>query len=178
MSTVFRPVPVPAGLPAFASMGALLLAMDAHDMEPPLAERVRIDGRWLRRKHEFHLTVLGSEAGLRVRALLGEEALQAALAELDWSVERSGRYELLGKLKPTATGTTACYSVIEHVRAPGMVDLYAVLAARIPDLPPCPPPHVTHYILGDPDGIGVPSRAALEAYRIRPVRAGELAGIR
>ena len=165
----------PASLPRFAASGALLLALDPAAMRPPSASRVRLDGRWLRRKREFHVTVLGRALGPRLRAAFDEPALQITLAGLDWQVTRSGRYELLGKLKPSAQGAVACYSVIELLRVPAMEALYALLGQQLPEFPPCPPPHVTHYVLGDRDGIGVPSAEALAASRVRGVQAAELA---
>ncbi|MGN6512021.1 MAG: hypothetical protein ACTHKZ_00375 [Lysobacteraceae bacterium] len=171
--------PPPGGravaLPAFAATGALLLPLAAEAMAPPSAPRVRIGGHWLRRKDEFHVTVLGRALGPRLRALFDEPALQVMLAALDWRVRRLHAYDFLGKLKPAPSGAVPCYSVIEHVHVPGMADLYAALAERAPGFPPCPPPHVTHYVLGDANGIGVPDEGALAACRIRPVQEAELA---
>ena len=164
-----------APIPAFAATGALLLPLEDRAMQPPSAPRVRIGGHWLRRKDEFHVTILGRALGPRLRALFDEPALQVMLASLDWRVQRLHAYDFLGKLKPAPHGAVACYSVIEHVRVPGMADLHAALAGRLPDVPPCPPPHVTHYVLGDANGIGVPDEASLAAYRIRPVQEAELA---
>lgn len=166
---------VAAPLPEFAATGALLLPLALAEMQPPSAKRVRIGGHWLRRKDEFHVTVLGRALGPRLRALLDEPALQLTLAALDWRVQRLHAYDFLGKLKPGSHGAVACYSVIEHVHLPGMRDLYAAIAERVPDFPPCPPPHVTHYVLGDAQGIGVPDAASLAAYRIRPLQEAELA---
>lgn len=166
---------IAAPLPEFAATGALLLPLDAAAMRPPSASRVRLGGHWLRRKDEFHLTVLGRALGPQLRALLDEPALQITLASLDWRVERLHEYDLLNKLKPSANGAIACYSVIEHVRVRGMAELYAAIAERVPDFPPCPPPHVTHYVLGDANGIGVPDAASLQAFRVRGVPEAELA---
>jgi hypothetical protein len=166
---------MPAALPQFAATGALLLRLDPATMRPPSVQRVRLDGRWLRRKREFHVTVLGRSLGPRLRGLFDEPALQVTLAGLDWRVERQHRYDLLGRMKPSAHGAVACYSVIEHLRVPGMTALYALLGEQVPDFPPCPPPHATHYVLGDRDGIGIPSEEALAAYRVRGVQEAELA---
>ena len=165
---------VAAPLPEFAATGALLLPLDPAQMRPPSAERVRLGGHWLRRKDEFHVTVLVRALGPQLRALLDEPALQMTLASLDWRVERLHEYDLLNKLKPSEHGAVACYSVIEHVRLPGMEVLYDAIAARVPDFPPCPPPHVTHYVLGDTSGIGVPDAASLQAFRVRHVPEAEL----
>ena len=162
-------------LPEFAATGALLLPLDPAAMRPPTASRVRLGGHWLRRKDEFHVTVLTRSLGPQLRALLDEPALQVTLASLDWRIERLHEYDLLNKLKPSAHGAVACYSVIEHVRVAGMAGLYAAIADRIPGFPPCPPPHVTHYVLGDGTGIGVPDAASLQAFRVRGVPESELA---
>ena len=87
-------------LPAFAATGALLLPLEAAAMQPPAASRVRIGGHWLRRKGEFHVTILGRALGPRLRALFDEPDLQLALASLDWRVQRLHAYDFLGKLKP------------------------------------------------------------------------------
>lgn len=166
---------VAAPLPEFAATGALVLSLDARLMQPPTAPRVRLGGHWLRRKDEFHVTVLSRALGPQLRALLDEPALQVALAALDWRVERLHEYDLLNKLKPAVHGAVACYSVVEHVRVPGMEALYTAIAERRPDFPPCPPPHVTHYVLGDANGIGVPDAASLQAFRVRSVPEAELA---
>ncbi len=165
----------PVALPQFSATGALLLRLDPAAMRPPSAQRVRLDGRWLRRKREFHVTVLGRALGPRLRALFDEPALQITLAGLDWRVQRGHRYDLLGKMKPSAHGAVACYSVIEHVQVPGMVALYALLAEQVPDFPACPPPHVTHYVLGDRNGIGLPDQDALATHRVRGIQEAELA---
>jgi hypothetical protein len=165
---------IEAPLPEFAATGALLLPLDPVAMQPPSASRVRLGGHWLRRKDEFHVTVLTRALGPQLRALLDEPALQMTLASLDWRVERLHQYDLLNKLKPSANGAVACYSVIEHVHVPGMAALYAAIAERVPDFPACPPPHVTHYVLGDANGIGVPDAASLQAFRVRGVPEAEL----
>jgi hypothetical protein len=47
-----------------------------------------------------------------------------------------------------------------------MARFHAALGALLGRALPVPPPHVTLYVHGDAEGIGVPDAASLERYRV------------
>jgi hypothetical protein len=154
--------------PGFAPERSFVLPLQAGRMATPFGESCVIDGVRLQRKAEFHVTVL-NQAMSRAAAGLGEARLRALYESLQWTPRRTGRYALLHKARPIEGGTLDCWSLIEHLELSAMHAFRGELARMLGSLFADPVPHVTHYVRGDPNGIGVPDTRALQALTVREV---------
>lgn len=161
-----RHPPIP--WPGFRAGHAFVLPLQAGRMATPFDECFEADGVRLQRKAEFHVTVLSRDMS-RLAAGLGEDGLRASYESLSWTPRRTGRYALLHKAKPAETGAIECWSLIEHLHLPAMLDFRAGLARILGPAFAEPVPHVTHFVHGDPNGIGVPDVRALAMLQVRDV---------
>jgi hypothetical protein len=132
----------------------------------PPAAALAIDDAVFAPKLELHVTIVGRALGAEVLAAIGAgriaaPALRAAFAAQRWRLRRSGLCLRLRKPAP-AQGIE---SVIEPVALPAMARFHAWLGRALGRGLPVPPPHVTLYVRGDPEGIGVPDAASLARYR-------------
>lgn len=154
--------------PGFATGRALVLPLRAGLMATPFGECCQLDGVRLSRKQEFHVTLLDRQMA-RAAAGYGEARLRALYESLRWAPQRTGCYALLHQAKPTPTGVLECWSLIEHLHLPAMHAFRTVLAQALGPAFDDPVPHVTHFVHGDPNGIGVPDVRALSRLRVREV---------
>lgn len=159
----------PIRWPGFSARGALLLPLQASRMGTPFGAGFQHEGLRLRRKREFHVTVLDAARTRPARARLGAGSIRALYARFPWTPLRTGRYALLHERKCVATRAVDCWSLIEHLDLPAMPAFLAALARRLGTTFGEPVPHVTHYVAGDADGIGVPHVAALARMRVRDI---------
>jgi hypothetical protein len=148
--------------PGWGEAGTLVLPIDPRDWAPP-ARPLDVDGRVFVPKHELHVTVVGKALGARLReAILGrgidEAALRREWARQPWRLRRSG-WRI--RLRKEAAG-----SIIEPVALPAMARMHAWLGRALGEALPVPPPHVTLYVRGDAEGIGVPDAATLARLRV------------
>jgi len=90
----------------------------------------------------------------------------------DWSFRRSGEYLLLRKREPARGRSRTVHSVIERLEMPAMAGFHRALGERLGLELPVPPPHVTLYVAGTGQGIGVPDEAAFRALRQPGVQIG------
>jgi hypothetical protein len=155
--------------PGFSPERSFVLPLQAARMDTLFGQCCRIDGQRLERKSEFHITVLDRTMSRSAGAKLGEAGLRALYESLSWAPRRTGRYVLLHRVRPDGTGPPDAWSLIEHLELPAMHafrgELARVAGPRFAD----PVPHVTHFIYGDPGGIGVPDARALQALRVHDV---------
>lgn len=161
--------PIPIPWPGFSAQRAFVLPLSDELMGSPFAASLELDGIRLQRKREFHVTVLSREMAGAAAAALSEPRLRALYDTLNWIPQRTGHYTLLHEDKRTHTGVLACWSLIEHLHFPAMLAFRAELTRALGLAFADPVPHVTHYVHGDPNGIGVPDRRALQAKRVREV---------
>ena len=155
-------IALPAAWPGFDAAGAIAIPVDPACWAPPTSG-CTVAGRIFSPKHELHVTVIGKALGLRLQDAMragrfDERAVQSAFASQRWRLRRSGwRLHLRKQAKE---------SVIEPVALPAMARLHARLGALLGDTLPVPPPHVTLYVFGDAEGIGVPDATTLADYRV------------
>lgn len=155
--------------PGFSPERSFVLPLPAGLMATPFGATCTVDGLRLERKSEFHVTVLSQDMSRAAGAGIGEARLRALYESLQWAPGRTGRYGLLHKAKPTDTGTLDCWSLIEHLELPAMCRFRTELTRRLGSMFADPVPHVTHYVCGDPNGIGVPDTRVLQALKVRDV---------
>lgn len=157
--------------PGFSPGRAFVLPLPAELMAAPFGDACGIEGVRLKRKPEFHVTVL-DQAMCRIAAEgIGEAPLRTLYESLTWAPRRTGRYALLHKTKPGDSGTLDCWSMIEYLDLPAMHAFRGELARLLGPTFADPVPHVTHYVRGDPNGIGVPDTRALATLWVRDVAA-------
>ncbi|HET6805437.1 MAG TPA: hypothetical protein VFH59_08370 [Frateuria sp.] len=155
--------------PGFSPERAFVLPLPAARMATPFGDACEFDGVRLRRKAEFHATVLSQEMSRAAAAGLGVARLRALYESLSWRPRRSGRYALLHKAGSGDAGTPDSWSLIEYLDLPAMHAFRDELAGQLGQAFADPVPHVTHYVRGEPNGIGVPHRRALAALLVREV---------
>lgn len=160
--------------PHWSDAGTLLLAIAPEAWRPP-SRGVRVDGIDFAPKTELHVTIVGRGLAAEVRtAIVGGDALAAAIdqaiASLDWSWTRRRTWWLLRK----HDGGVGKTSIVETIAMPEMRDFHARLGTLLGRPLPVPPPHVTLFIAGDAEGIGVPDGETWRRYVVREVAAHEL----
>ena len=158
----------------WSDAGTLLLAIAPDAWRPP-SRGVRVDEIDFAPKTELHATIVGRGLGAEVRAAMAgddalESAIDAAMASLDWSWIRRRAWWLLCK----RDGRAAKASIVETIELPAMHGFHARLGTLLGRALPVPPPHVTLYVAGDPEGIGVPDGEAWRRYVVRTISADEL----
>lgn len=144
---------------------------------PPPQATVEVDGLHLEPKPELHVTLVGTALGAELHATAGNHAgaLVRALRDAhDWRFERSDRHLLLRKAVVEDGRVVVAHSLIERIDLPAMAPFHRALGRLLGRQLPVPPPHVTLYTAGRPQGIGVSSPARLRAFTVRRVAAGEL----
>jgi len=150
-------IALPAAWPGWSESGALVAAIDPAAWAPPASPLV-VDGEAFAPKHELHVTVVGKKLGEAVRALVDEAELRRAFGAQRWRLRRTGWRVRLRK--------QAKESIVEPVALPAMARFHAWLGARLGVALPVPPPHVTLYVRGDAEGVGVPDAETCARYRI------------
>ncbi|UGB37159.1 hypothetical protein [Frateuria soli] len=162
--------PLPAiRWPGLSPERSFVLPLPATRMTAPFGGICEIDDIRLKRKTEFHVTVLNREMVRAAVAGMGEDLLRALYGSLTWAPRRSGRYVLLHEARTADASALDCWSLIEPLQLPAMHAFRGALAHRIDPSFADLVPHVTHYVHGDPNGIGVPDTRALAALRVRDV---------
>ena len=169
-------VELPAAWPGWGANAAVVVAIDAMDWAPP-REPCVVDGQAFAPKHELHVTVIGKALGAQLQAELAggridAAAVRSAFAGQRWRLRRSG-WRIRLRKPADAAGKPQRESIIEPVALPAMARLHARLGRLLRRSLPVPPPHVTLYVRGDEEGIGVPDAATLARLRVgAPWREG------
>lgn len=157
----------------------LVLPVPPHCWAPPSAP-ITVAGVRLAPKDELHVTLVGSRLGAELRRTLGAQRgareVESIARRLDWSLTRTGGYLLLRRPFHDDQGRRQlAHSVIECLELPAMAAFHHALGGLLGRELPEPPAHVTLYVAGTKQGIGIPDRRRLRACTVRPVAAGELA---
>ena len=154
--------------PGWAATDTLLLPVDAAAWPPP-AVAIEHAGVAFAPKHELHVTVVGKALGARLRHAIAtgrvdEASVRTAFESQRWRARRSGwRVHLR---KPGEDGAASRESIVEVLAMPAMARFHAALARLLDQPAKVPPPHVTLYVRGDSEGIGVPDAETLARLRV------------
>lgn len=155
--------------------GDSLVLPIAPDCWPPPRAGVELDGIAFTPKSELHITVIGNRLGRELREVFAAPWLAAAVGAAfdaqDWRFTRGGRQLVLRKSFIEDRRLRLAHSIIELVELPAMAPFHSELGRRLGRQLPLPPPHVTLYVAGRAEGIGVSSAPRLRAFTVR-----ELAG--
>ena len=146
--------------PGFEPGGSLVLPLPDERFRQ-LEPRLCVDGIELRRKREFHATLLDAALGTRVRDSVPDVA--ARFAKLDWQWQLTGERWLLREDK----GSGAAHTVIELLDMPALNAFRRDLSAPLGDEIPDAPAHVTLYLANSDRGIGLSSLQEFERLRLR-----------
>ena len=153
---------------------SLVLPIASEDWTPP-QHGAEIDGIAFTPKPELHITVIGNRLGRELREAFAAPWLRmmvsTAFAKHDWRFTRSRRHCLLRKPFVEHGHLRVAHSVIERVDLPAMAPFHRELGRLLGRQLPVPPPHVTLYVAGRAEGIGVGTRGKLRGYRVREIEA-------
>lgn len=131
---------------------------------------LNLDGIALVPKPELHITLIGRRLGTELRASFDtaflDTAIGAALDARDWRFRRTGRQLLLRK---RLDGGRFAHSLIEMIELPAMAPFHQALGRLLGRELAVPPAHVTLYVAGKAEGIGVANVGELRGYRVREV---------
>lgn len=147
--------------PGWTRQHTLLLPVSPEAWPPPDAP-VTVDNLTLHPKRELHVTLVGTRLGRELLAAaqagrIDRDAVREAFEREDWRWARTGRTTLLH--------APPRHALIEHVDLPAMTRFHAALGRLLGRELPVPPPHVTLYVAGTGQGIGLPDPEALARYR-------------
>lgn len=161
--------------PGWTPQRTLVWALDPAAWPPPV-RAVTLDGIAFAPKRELHVTLVGKALGAQLHVAiaagrLDEVAVYDAFAARDWRFVRHATYLRLEKVADDGGRRGA---IIELLDLPAMEGFHRRLGRLLGCTLPVPPPHVTLYTAGDPEGIGVPDAAALRRLTVRAVAAAEL----
>ena len=153
--------------PGWTRQHTLLLPVSPADWPPPDMP-VTIDGITLHPKRELHITLVGTQLGNALRAAarpgdIDDGAVRAAFEQQVWRWSRTGRRTLL-HAPPKLRGGPPRHALIEHVDLPAMARFHADLGTLLGRNLPVPPPHVTLYVAGTAQGIGLPDQETLARF--------------
>jgi len=146
----------------------------------PPTDRLTLDGSEFEPKTELHVTILGSELGPYVHdavrnGFLRETDFVRAYERQGWGFARTGEYRLVVEDKKREDGSTLqAKSIVELVSMSSMQAFHWWLAARLGIDPIVPPPHVTLWVHGDRNGIGLSSEEELEQRTVLVLGAAQL----
>lgn len=153
--------------------GDSLVLPIAPDCWVPPRAGVEIDGIGFTPKSELHITLIGNRLGRELRAMFATPWLAAtvgaALDAQDWRFTRDRRHWLLRKPFLEDGRLRVAHAIIERVELPAMAPFHRELGRLLGRQLPVPPPHVTLYVAGRPEGIGISSAARLRAFVVREV---------
>lgn len=154
--------------PGWTAQHTLLLPVPPEAWPPPDAP-VTLDGVTLQPKRELHITLVGTRLGkaLREAERTGRfpgNAVRQAFARQDWQWTRTGETTLL-RAPSKRPGGPPRRALIEHVDLPAMAHFHHALGELLGETLAVPPPHVTLYVAGTDQGIGLPDRETLAKFR-------------
>ena len=153
--------------PGWTKQDTLLLPVPP-DTWPPPAAPVTVDGITLDPKRELHITLVGRRLGRELRAAadagrIRADAVRKAFEDLDWTWTATGSRTLL-EAPAKRKGGPVRHALVEQLDLPAMAAFHGDLADLLGRSLPVPPPHVTLYVAGSRQGIGLPDRETLAAY--------------
>lgn len=153
--------------PGWTKQHTLLLPVPPADWPPP-ATPVTVDGFTLHPKRELHITLVGTRLGRELRTAadagrIDTDAVRRAFEQQDWAWSRTGRRTLL-HAPPKRRGGPERHSLIEPLELPAMARFHGALGTLLDRELPVPPPHVTLYVAGTHQGIGLPDPETLARY--------------
>lgn len=150
--------------PGFGSGATVVIPVDPATWAPPSAP-FTLDGVRFAPKRELHVTVIGGALGARLRGAVDEQAVAARFESLDWSFRRLHR---LVHVRRVVEGMVE-QTLIERIEQPAMAAFHGELARLLGTTLPVPPPHVTLYVHGTTEGIGLPDEPLLARWSVGEV---------
>jgi hypothetical protein len=148
----------------------LPIEIDRFTILPPFQTQ---QGTLLTLKTEFHITIIGSQLGRKLLARLGKVEYQARLTQIaktidwDWTFQSEFYHLVKPKTVTLPDGSTEileAQSIIQMATVAGINDFYAEISILVAERLIPPPTHVTLYVYGDVQGIGITSQDDMMRY--------------
>jgi hypothetical protein len=152
--------------------GVMILPIDS-DRFTILAPFQTEQGTLLTLKTEFHITIIGSQLGRKLLVRLGTVEYQARLTQIaktidwDWTFQSKFYHLVKPKTVTLPDGSTEileAQSIIQMATVAGINDFYAEISMLVSERLLPPPTHVTLYVYGDIQGIGIASQDDMMRY--------------
>ena len=152
---------------------------------------VRYKGTLLTAKPEAHITVVNKDLGAELERLVAacpeaQARIEQALRDTGWPQDdpaySRGRLYHVAKDKEQEDDqgrpiALHAESIVQRVRVPGIEAFYATLGEIVGRTIEIPPTHVTLYVTGDPQGIGLQTERAFGCFAQGEVSPEELVRI-
>jgi hypothetical protein len=130
-------------------------------------------GKLLTLKTEFHITIVGSQLARKLLVRLGSTEYQARLTQIassidwDWTFHSEFYHLVKPKTVTLSDGSIEildAQSIIQMATVAGIEDFYAQISIVMGERLVPPPTHVTLYVYGDLQGIGISSQDDMMRY--------------
>jgi hypothetical protein len=124
-------------------------------------------------KTEFHITIIGSQLARKLLVRLGTVEYQSRLNQIartidwDWTFQSEFYHLVKPKTVTLPNGSTEIFdaqSIIQMATVAGIKDFYEEISILIAERLVPPPTHVTLYVDGDLQGIGISSQDDMMRY--------------
>ncbi len=159
----------PDAVRGWSRQRGLVLPVEEGPLSARLPAEITVDGLALARKHEFHVTLLDrTEAGW-ARQAIDDGTLRALLAREDWTARPQGPAWLI---RDQRRGDGWRFSVVQLLDLPAHATFRRAIAEACGQPLPAMPPHITLYVAGDRNGIGLGSHERFLALRVCQVSYG------
>ena len=139
------------------------------DTEPfvPLPEQLQVNGKLLKKKSEFHITILNS----KWNKFFQDYAWFSKEIATRFGANTKKMFSILDEYYHIQTTTPSLReSVISLVEFPMMKEFYTYLADYHQEMPADAFPHITLYTWGDPKGIGIVSVEKFHSLQPQSIR--------
>jgi len=162
--------------PGFNEKGTVIIELDPETF--CIAKNIiNVLGKSFIAKDEFHVTLIGTQAGLILLDKIKynnaiNKILESTFESIDWSFKQTGSLNILSRKK----GRTVQKSIIMLLEMPGVAEFYRQLTTSGLFGPetPVPPAHVTLFTHNCPLGIGVPGDKVLKQLTVKTLPVSTL----
>ena len=162
--------------PGFNEKGSVVIEIEAETF--CIAKNIiNVLGKSFIVKDEFHVTLIGTQAGLILLDKIKynkaiNKLLEKTFESIDWSFKQTDSVNILSRKK----GRTVQKSIIMLLEMPGVTEFYRQLITTGligPEIP-VPPAHVTLFTHNCVLGIGVPSDKVLKQLTVKTLPVNRL----
>ena len=162
--------------PGFNAKGTVIIELEAETF--CIAKNtINVLGKSFIAKDEFHVTLIGTQAGLIILDKIKynkaiNKLLEKTFESIDWSFKQAGSVNILSRKK----GRALQKSIIMLLEMPGVAEFYRQLrtAGLFGPETPVPPAHVTLFTYNCPLGIGVSGDEVLKQLTVKTLPVNNL----
>lgn len=162
--------------PGFNEKGTVIIELEA-EIFCIAKNTINVLGKSFIAKDEFHVTLIGTQAGLIILDKIKynkaiNKLLEKTFESIDWSFKQTGSVNILSRKK----GRTVQKSIIMLLEMPGVAEFYRQLrtSGLFGPETPVPPAHVTLFTHNCPLGIGVSGDEVLKQLTVKTLPINNL----